>query len=45
MNLKSILVWLRQDLCLADNPALFAALQRGLPVIPVFICAPNEEWE
>ena len=31
------LVWFRQDLRLADNPALAAAVASGLPVIPVFI--------
>jgi deoxyribodipyrimidine photo-lyase len=30
-------VWFRQDLRLQDNPALSAALQRGRPVLPVFI--------
>src|ERR1035438_10668133 len=36
-------VWLRQDLRLADNPALHAACRRGGPVVPVFIWAPEEE--
>ena len=36
------IVWFRQDLRLADNPALTAALD-GAPVIPVFILAPREE--
>ena len=36
-------VWLRQDLRLADNPALHAASRRGGPVVPVFIWAPEEE--
>jgi len=31
------LLWFRQDLRLADNPALLAALQRGGPVIPVYV--------
>jgi deoxyribodipyrimidine photo-lyase len=31
-----VIVWLRHDLRLADNPALFYAAQQG-PVIPVFI--------
>jgi deoxyribodipyrimidine photo-lyase len=41
------LVWLRRDLRLADQPALHAAVERGLPVIPVFIHAPEEEapWQ
>jgi deoxyribodipyrimidine photo-lyase len=37
------IVWLRQDLRLADNPALVAACRRGGPVVPVFIWAPEEE--
>ena len=37
------LVWFRQDLRLSDNPALAAALERGGPVIPVYIWAPEEE--
>ena len=36
-------VWFRQDLRLADNPALTAALAAGEPVIPVYIHAPGEE--
>ncbi len=41
------LVWFRQDLRLTDNPALAAALEFGVPVVPVFIHAPAEEvpWE
>jgi deoxyribodipyrimidine photolyase len=37
------LVWLRQDLRLADNPALQAACRRGGLVVPVFVWAPEEE--
>ena len=33
------LVWFRQDLRLADNPALQAAVQRGGPVIKVLTAA------
>ena len=36
------LVWLRQDLRLADHPALAAAQQRGGVVLPIFIHAPEE---
>ena len=36
------IVWLRQDLRLADQPALNAAAARGA-VVPVFIWAPEEE--
>lgn len=32
-----ILVWLRNDLRLADNPALAAAVATGRPVIPLYI--------
>ena len=37
------IVWLRLDLRLADNPALRAAWERGGPVLPVFIWAPEED--
>ncbi len=37
------LVWFRQDLRVADNPALHAAVEAGEPVVPVFIFAPDEE--
>jgi deoxyribodipyrimidine photo-lyase len=37
------IVWLRQDLRLADNPALHAARGRGGPVVPLFVWAPDEE--
>jgi deoxyribodipyrimidine photo-lyase len=44
---SATLLWLRQDLRLADHPALQAAIARGAPVIPVFLWAPHEEapWE
>ena len=32
-----VLLWFRQDLRLADNAALAAALARGGPVVPVFV--------
>jgi len=32
-----IIVWFRRDLRLADNPALFAAVRTGRPVIPLYI--------
>jgi deoxyribodipyrimidine photo-lyase len=32
-----VLFWFRRDLRLHDNPALLAALQSGLPVLPLFI--------
>ena len=37
MSKKTILLWLRQDLRLADHPALAAALAVGAPVVPVYI--------
>jgi deoxyribodipyrimidine photo-lyase len=36
-------VWFRQDLRLSDNPALAAAAERGQPILPVYIWAPEEE--
>jgi deoxyribodipyrimidine photo-lyase len=39
----STLVWFRQDLRVADNPALGAAVRLGAPVVPLFIFAPEEE--
>jgi deoxyribodipyrimidine photo-lyase len=39
------IVWFRQDLRLADNPALSAAVKRGEPVVPVYIWAPEDEGE
>ena len=32
-----VIMWFRQDLRLADNPALSAAVDRGAPVLPVYI--------
>ena len=40
---KPTLLWLRRDLRLGDHPALLAALARGGPVIPVFICDESVE--
>lgn len=45
MNTPPVIVWLRQDLRLADNPALYEASRRGAPVIPLYIFAPGEEGE
>ncbi|MEM9419162.1 MAG: deoxyribodipyrimidine photo-lyase [Planctomycetota bacterium] len=43
----AIIVWFRQDLRLADNPALLAAVERaneqGGVVVPVYIWSPDEE--
>jgi deoxyribodipyrimidine photo-lyase len=35
--MRPAIVWLRDDLRLADNPALAAAIARGGPVIPLYI--------
>lgn len=39
------IVWFRQDLRLADNPALDAASKRGGPVIPVYLWSPEDEGD
>jgi deoxyribodipyrimidine photo-lyase len=36
-------VWFRQDLRVADNPALDAAVRAGQAVVPLYIYAPQEE--
>ena len=38
-----IIVWMRQEMRLADNPALHAAATTRRPVLPVFILAPDDE--
>ena len=38
-----VILWFRQDLRLADNPALTAAVRSGRPVIPVYIHVNAEE--
>ena len=43
MPQDSTIVWLRNDLRVADHAALCAAVQRGRPVVPVFIWSPDEE--
>ncbi len=49
MPKNPVLLWLRQDLRLADHPALIAALaaarELGGGVIPVYIWAPGDEGE
>ena len=34
---RPVILWFRQDLRLADNPALFHAVDTGRPVLPVYI--------
>jgi deoxyribodipyrimidine photo-lyase len=41
--MTTALVWFRQDLRLADNPALRAATSAAKHVVPVFIWSPEEE--
>jgi deoxyribodipyrimidine photo-lyase len=41
---RRTLLWFRQDLRLADNPALQAAMARGA-VIPLFLWTPHEEGD
>ncbi|XP_056382165.1 deoxyribodipyrimidine photo-lyase-like [Hyla sarda] len=41
--IKPVVFWFRRDLRLYDNPALIATLERGAPVIPVFIWSLSEE--
>jgi deoxyribodipyrimidine photo-lyase len=36
-SMSTCILWFRQDLRLTDNPALLAAVQSGVPIIPVFI--------
>ena len=40
---RSVILWFRQDLRLADNPALNAALASGACIVPVYIWSPGEE--
>jgi deoxyribodipyrimidine photo-lyase len=37
MKAKPVILWFRNDLRLADNPALAAAAASGAPVIPVYV--------
>ncbi len=41
-----VIVWFRQDLRVADNPALAAAAAAGRPVVPLFILEedPDDRW-
>ncbi len=40
-----VLVWFRNDLRLADNPALLFAVESGEPVVPVFVWSPEDEGD
>jgi len=37
VTMEPVLLWLRRDLRIGDNPALAAAVKTGRPIIPVFI--------
>ncbi len=39
------IVWFRQDLRLADNPALDAAVKRGEPILPLYIWSPEDDGD
>ena len=41
--MSTLLVWLRNDLRLGDNPALAHAVEDADTIIPLFIWAPDEE--
>src|SRR3990167_3322860 len=43
--MERALLWFRNDLRLADNPALDGLLRAGLAPIPVYIHAPEEHGE
>lgn len=45
MSLSPTIVWFRQDLRLADNPALHHALCGGEAVVPLYIWSPDEEGQ
>lgn len=38
-----VIVWFRNDLRLADNPALSEAVESGAPVLPVFVWSPEDD--
>jgi deoxyribodipyrimidine photo-lyase len=39
---ETVIIWFRQDLRLADNPAWARALERGCAVAPVYVYAPGD---
>jgi deoxyribodipyrimidine photo-lyase len=41
--MEPVLLWLRRDLRIGDNPALAAAVKTGRPIIPVFIRPQKDE--
>ena len=43
--MSATIVWFRQDLRLTDHAALKAAVDRGVPIIPVYLLSNEEEGE
>jgi deoxyribodipyrimidine photo-lyase len=43
MSDKPLILWVRRDLRLGDQPMLAAAAASGRPVLPVFILDPETE--
>ncbi len=41
--MQPVIVWFRQDLRLADNPALAAAARSGRPIIALFVLDLDDE--
>jgi deoxyribodipyrimidine photo-lyase len=39
-----VIFWLRQDLRIADNPALHNAVETCAPILPIFILDDGDEW-
>lgn len=44
-DMGGTVVWFRTDLRIEDNPAFVAAVERGEPVLPVFLWSPQEEGD
>ena len=46
-DISPLIVWFRQDLRVADNPALHAAAESGRPVVPLYILDDDTpgEWK
>lgn len=42
---NATIVWFQRDFRVGDNPALLSAVERGSPVIPVFIWSPDDEGD
>jgi deoxyribodipyrimidine photo-lyase len=45
MRMPASIMWFRQDLRLEDNPALCSAIQRGAPLLCLYVWSPDEEGE